>query len=308
VTEPNTPEPRLSGDLPPDLPPEYADAYLRGYQRAWATSHGDPEPVAELVAGSVAEREPMTSYDDLFADVEPTEWEGPTHREPLDHPEKPGWFVPAVLGGLVLLLILGAYGLGRVFSSSVGSDSPSGDERLEVPPISSPASTKPAGGKAWDGDVTPLSGVSAASSCVLPPGTDAAGRKVSYTPDRAVDGDFTTAWRCSGNGHGVTLRLDLDGRVRLAEVGLVPGYAKTDPKSNADRYAENNRITKVRWTFADGRSVTQQLDGSPGNRDLQTMRIPPVETDSVTMEILESVKGSRNTVAVSEVQLAETVG
>ena len=300
MTDPNPPEPHSSGDLPPDLPPEYADAYRRGYQRAWATSQADTEPIVE--------RKPMSSYDDLFADVEPAAWDGPTHREPVEHPEQPRWLVPALLGGLVLVLILGAYGVGRVFSTSVDSDPSSGDERLEMPSDSPRGETKPVQGKAWDGDVSPVSGVRAASSCVLAPGTDAAGRKVSYTPDRAVDGDFTTAWRCAGDGRGVTVRLELDGRVRLAEVGLVPGYAKMDPKSHADRYAENNRLTRVRWTFADGRSVVQRLDGSPGNRRLQTMRIPPVETDSVTLEVLSSVKGPRNTVAISEIELSEAVG
>ena len=52
----------------------------------------------------------------------------------------------------------------------------------------------------------------------------------------------------------------------------------------------------------------QRLDGSPVNRDLQFVRIPPVETDSVTLEILKSVRGPRNTVAISEVVLSETVG
>ena len=65
----------------------------------------------------------------------------------------------------------------------------------------------------------------------------------------------------------------------------MPGYAKTDPQSGADRYGENNRLTRVRWVFGDGDSVVQNLDGSPDTRGVQTMRIPPVETDSVVLEL-----------------------
>ncbi len=90
----------------------------------------------------------------------------------------------------------------------------------------------------------------------------------------------------------------------IAEVGLVPGYAKTDPRNGVDRYAENNRITRVRWTFSDGSSVVQRLDGSAGNRDLQTMRIKPAESDTVVLEVLRSVRGARNIMAVSEISVA----
>jgi hypothetical protein len=217
---------------------------------------------------------------------------------------------PALLGVLVLALIVGAYGVGKLFSGSVDPSGTTPDDRLQMPSDSPGTSNpvRPLQGEPWDGDVTPLTGVHADSSCVLAPGTDAAGRTVSYNPGRALDGDFTTAWRCAGSGLGVTLRLFLESGARLAELGLVPGYAKTDPKSHVDRYAENNRITKIRWTFADGRSVVQRLNGSAKNRKMQTLRIPPVQTDSVTLEVLSSAPGPRNTIAISEIELAEAVG
>lgn len=278
-------EPRHPGELPPDLPPEYAEAYRRGYERAWGTTPAEPE--AELVLDAV-----------------PEPWEGPTHRGPVEHAGRPGWLMAALLGLVVLTVLLAAYGLGRVFSSS--------------PPESKPVARTPAAtaeqpaegleGAAWDGDVDPLTDLRAKSSCVMPPGVDASGNQITYDARRALDGDFTTARRCAGDGRGARFTLTLDEKTRLGEVGLVPGYAKTDPRSHADRYAENNRITRVRWTFAGGRSVVQTLDGSPTNRRIQKLRIPPVETDTVTFEVLASVPGPRNTVAVSEVLVAATVG
>ena len=89
---------------------------------------------------------------------------------------------------------------------------------------------------------------------------------------------------------GQTLTLTLAEPAEIGEVGLVPGYAKTDPRSGADRYAENNRITRVRWTFSDGSSVVQELDGSATNRSLQSIRIPPVDSDTVSVEVLASTR------------------
>jgi hypothetical protein len=135
---------------------------------------------------------------------------------------------------------------------------------------------------------------------------DAAGNPVTYEPAKAYDGDQTTAWRCDGSGSGESFTVSLAEETKLGEVGLVPGYAKTDANSGEDRYAENNRITKVRWVFSDGTEVVQKMDGSATNRDLRKMRIPKTTADEVTIEILDSVKGPRNTVAISEIWLGAT--
>lgn len=283
-------EPREPGALPPDLPPEYAEAYRRGYERAqagdWRWSEDDLQPAT-----------------DFLGDVEPQPWYGPTHRE--GGAEWPGWLTPVLIATAVVALVMGAYGLGRLLSDA-GSAGPSQSVRTEEPGQGQ-RRLRPVEGQAWDGEVRAVTPVAASSPCVLGPSEDAAGRPVTYEPVNAYDGDFTTAWRCSGDGKGVTLRLTLGQQVTLGEVGLVPGYAKIDPQSGADRYAENNRLTRVRWTFADGTSVVQRLDGSADNQDLQTLRIPPVETDEVTIEVLESVSGPRDTIAISEIQLSETV-
>ena len=83
----------------------------------------------------------------------------------------------------------------------------------------------------------------------------------------------------------------------------MPGYAKTDPVSGVDRYAQNNRITMVRWTLADGTSFVQRLDPDPSSRELQLLRVPRTTTDTVQLEILAVERGSRNTTAISEVAL-----
>jgi hypothetical protein len=341
-------EPRLPGDLPPDVSPEYAEAYRRAYLRALTQpGAGSSEPVdpadveqteqlgrldalltaapserydvpAPGPAAAGPERDGRDGLDDDHADVEayddgllPEAYDGYVGTEPR---ERPAWLVPALLAGMVVLLLAAAYGAGTLFSSSVddnaaqeepdgvvmGEDgstaaSPEGDETPQEP--------KSPEGKPYQGATDAAAIGSADASCQAPSSVDAAGNPTRYPASNAFDGDLTTAWRCSGDGVGERLQLNLSDTVRVGELGIVPGYAKSDPRNGIDRYAENNRLTKVRWTFADGTSVVQELDGSPDNRAMQTIAVPLVETNTVTLEVLDSTRGSRNTVAVSEVRV-----
>jgi len=156
----------------------------------------------------------------------------------------------------------------------------------------------------WDGDVTPVAASVAQASCEADASRDAAGRPVTYEPALSVDADPETAWRCPGDGIGEMLVLDLGGSVRIAEVALVPGYAKTDAADGTDRYAENRRITAVRWRFDDGTTVEQELDPDPTLRDLQTFRVPPRATQRLVLEIVSSSDAERDTVAVSAVRIS----
>ena len=156
----------------------------------------------------------------------------------------------------------------------------------------------------WDGEVAPVAATVVEASCESEPSRDATGARVRYEPAFAVDDDPESAWRCPGDGVNESLVLDLGGSVRVAEVGLVPGYAKTDPGDGTDRYGENRRLTMVQWRFEDGTTVEQELDPDPANRDLQTMRVPPTATSQLVMEIVASSGGSRDTVAVSDLRIA----
>jgi hypothetical protein len=309
-------DPNLPGDVPPDLPPEYADAYRRAYERA-LRGGVEPEavPASEDAAPDTEETQRLEGYEDLFApEPVPLPYDAPTHRDDVatGRDERPAWLVPALLAGLVVLLIAGAYGLGLLFSSSVedadvASEEPDGvvlgeDGSTSGTPSKSHDGGNPEQGR-YDGRTDAATIAGATGSCEAPPSVDAAGNRIRYAPANTYDGDLTTAWRCNGNGVGQTLTLSLPDRVRIGEVGLVPGYAKTDPRSGADRYAENNRITRVRWTFSDGTSIVQRLDGSATNRELQSVRIPLTEANEVEVEVLASTRGARNTIAVSEVRI-----
>lgn len=182
---------------------------------------------------------------------------------------------------VVVLLLLAAYLLGRALSRN--------DHAAKA--------------QAWDGPVAPVRIAHAHAGCTAPPGVDSAGNSVRYGADNAVDGVPDTAWRCPGSAHGVTMVLDLGHPVRIGEVGLIPGYAKTDPVSHLNRYSENNRITRVRWSIG-GTDVVQHLDGSPTMRGMHLLRIPPTTASSVRLQIQQVAPGPRHTTAISELRVA----
>jgi hypothetical protein len=197
-----------------------------------------------------------------------------------------------------LALVAAAFVIGRVVAD---------DDTADDTAAGSAQAGGQAGGAeraAYDGPVEAVQVAGASASCQADDSVDEAGNPVSYPPANAVDADLSTAWRCAGPGTGETLTLELSGETRVAEVGLVPGYAKSDPASGVDRYAENNRITRVRWSFEDGSSVVQRMGPDPQDRSMRTVRVPVTVTGAVTLEVLASDPGARDTIAVSEVRVA----
>jgi hypothetical protein len=95
---------------PPEVPEEFAAAYWAAYERALAAQSGGPQRRED----PPEEREPETPRRSREGvDDSPTWFE-----EVLDS----GWFVPLLLGVLALLLILGAYAVGRSFAGQVAGD------------------------------------------------------------------------------------------------------------------------------------------------------------------------------------------
>jgi hypothetical protein len=303
--------PTPPGSLPPEVPEEFAAAYRAAYERALAAqSEGLPdEPEPE-------KRDPATDTHELPARrgrlVVGTHRTEAYEDEPtmFEKASESPWFVPLLLALLALLLVLGAYAVGRAFAGKVNHDSGSNaepkvvmSERGKNKP-QQPVTTQAPGKGAWDGKVERVGGVRARANCTSPPGQDASGAKVSYAAANLTDGVADTTWRCDGAAIGKKITLRLPDKTAIGEVGLIPGYAKTDDATGEDRYAENNRVTRVRWTIGDV-VVDQKLGGSTGDRSLRLLRVPRSETDQVQLEILAVANGPRNTTAISEVQLGK---
>ena len=309
--------PTNPGSPPPEVPEEFAAAYRAAYERALAAQtvganhRDDPVPPDE----SVDERD---EYDDAeqplprrrgpmrigtHRNTEETEEyddDGPTWFEGI---RDSTWFVPLLLALLALLLILGAYAVGRELAGRVDQspgtdglvvDSPDG----EIQPFTN---QKP-GKDAWTGKVERVEDVRAKVKCISEPGVEADGEPVSYEASNLTDGVADTTWRCDGKAIGVRIILRLAEEMPIGQVGLVPGYAKTDETDNTDRFAENNRVKRVRWTIGDT-TIVQRMSGSPDDRNLQLVRVPKTSADTVVLEILKVKKGPRNKTAISEIQI-----
>jgi len=198
------------------------------------------------------------------------------------------WSDLPVARSTTIALLAGAAVVG--FGSGALLGNGSGSEAAEAP---SPTQTAVA-----------LATASVEASCQSPNSNEADGSVVTYEPALVLDDDPSTAWRCPGNGEGQRLTLTLAAPSTVSKVALVPGYAKTDPSDETDRYAQNRRLTKVRWVFDDGVSIEQELDPSTRLRDLQAMPLPDVRTTKIVIEILSSSDAPRNSVAIGSVVLS----
>jgi hypothetical protein len=317
------------------VPEEFAAAYRAAYERALAQQSAqthrkveddyDPDDVDDADADDTdelgaVEREPdlprrggklfvgkHRGEPDVQNEVRAA---AAARRSWLDEVRGSQWFVPALLVLLAVLLILGAYALGRAFAGSVDAPVDSSSSRAADAGTSRGADRSQgssgqgsAKSKPWHGPVAEVDKVKATVGCTAKSGVDASGKKVDYKSKNMTDGDKTTTWRCDGTATGETITLKLPKGTQVAEVGLIPGYAKTDPADGSDRYRQNNRITKVRWTIGDTELV-QEMSGSAADRRMRTMRVPRTPADEIELAILEVTKGPRNTTAISEIRVA----
>jgi cobalamin biosynthesis Mg chelatase CobN len=120
--------------LPAEVPREFADAYREAYEAALAAQ-------AENKPGTHAERRPSSGIrlrrERRSATAGSSENDGavaaasaapgssgieePREPAPYERVRDSVWFVPAMLGVLVLMMLVGAYVLGRVFATHVGT-------------------------------------------------------------------------------------------------------------------------------------------------------------------------------------------
>lgn len=301
------------GSLPPEVPEEFAAAYRAAYERALAAQ---TEGALTPAGPEIDEESPTETTDTAELPARSGRLVVGTHRTEA-YDEEPSvveritespWFVPLLLAILAALLILGAYAVGRSIADKVDDDAAANSEPEVVMSkggdgtARQPVSSQAPGKGAWKGEVERVGGITAKADCTSAPGEDASGEKVGYAAANLTDGAADTTWRCDGTAIGEVLTLTLPATTPIGEVGLIPGYAKTDDATGDDRYRENNRVTRVRWTIGDT-EVVQQLTPSPEDRSLRLVRVPRTDTDEVRLEILAVAKGPRNTTAISEVQL-----
>lgn len=245
---------------------------------------GDPRPSAPPVSATAetavvpATRTPQEPDDG--------QWEILEHRR-----SRWGWIIGivAIIAALILGLTFG-WLLRPRFD--------------QAPPTATPDVT-PSLAQVRLGDrVAPLS---VSASCTAQPAKDSLGKDVLYNAKLISDGKLDTAWRCDGEGIGTTLSFTLPEGTKVAALGVLNGYAKTDPRTGELMYGQYRRVKAVQWKLPDGTTVDQKFTESPS--EIQVMRIPPVTVAGpIKLTIVESTAPgwenvpTRNAVLLSEVE------
>jgi hypothetical protein len=139
-----------------------------------------------------------------------------------------------------------------------------------------------------------------------PASVDEDGNPVTFEATNMIDSDPRTSWRMAGDGSGSVVTFTFDDAVTVTEVGLINGYAKTDPPH--DWYAGNRRIEAVTWVFDDGTEVTQDFDEV---QDPQMITVDAGETTKIELRILEVTEPGEGTdgrdfTAISDVEFVGT--
>lgn len=106
-------------------------------------------------------------------------------------------------------------------------------------------------------------GVQVTASHTAPSSADAAGNPVTYVPANVIDGNVQTAWRTPGNGHDQWVTLIFDNPIEVVRIGLIPGYAKTDPLTGANRFLQDRIIEEVAYQIPGLPNTTQSFKPIP---------------------------------------------
>lgn len=119
---------------------------------------------------------------------------------------------------------------------------------------------------------------------------------MTHAPERAADGDLSTAWveGADGQGIGETIVFLFDGDYSVNGISINAGYQKS-----SDLYYKNSRPEKITVTASDGMSEEIILQDV---MDVQKIQLStPLETDSITVTINSVYPGSKyEDTAISE--------
>ena len=171
-------------------------------------------------------------------------------------------------------------------------------------PSASPTVADP--GSLFTADV----GFAVAATKTADSSNDAAGNPVSYNAINLTDGDPSTAWRKATGEWSADdyILITFDHPVMLTQVGLIPGYAKIDPKTGTDRFLQNHRLQYVTWALSDGSTWEQEFVDEP---TMQTIPVAGtvtwVRVGSLSTRSDEQPAATRDYLAISDVSLIGTV-
>ena len=109
----------------------------------------------------------------------------------------------------------------------------------------------------------------------------------AYGAAAAVDGDYYTFWQegAPGDGIGEFIRLEFDGKKKVALIDIVPGNVRS-----RSLFEENNRPKLLSFRLGDKEYIYEFPDGEM--REFLLSLPGEMETDHLEIEILDVYKGS----------------
>ncbi len=227
-------------------------------------------------------------------------------------------FLLAAVGVLGWVLVSSS-GEGVVVAAEQGNDT-SGSQKASLEGPTKPDDDPDAGGA--DATVAEAPDIGAAPVAVTPERINVSfqrpavhsivctGEPLAYSGEQLIDGDENFGWGASmGDAAGATADMQFSGPVKLATVGLTPGYTRLAPRSKAGcqtvvAFPYQRFVQAVRWTFDDGSSVEQSFDQRP---EMQTKPVD-VTTSSVKLTILSTARpaGADDETVISEAAFTGT--
>jgi serine/threonine protein kinase len=260
-------EPPPPSSIRPDLPAGVDDVTTRALRKAPGERYASCRELTHDLDGALAGTNSPRAKVPLAT--------APSRASTRGSVRRSTWAVVAVVATAIIVAVAGA----AILAMRDRGPAPSASSSVAAPPLI-------------------REGVQVTASSTAPSSTDAAGNPVTYVPANVIDGDVQTAWRTPGDGHGQWVTLIFDNPIDVVRIGLIPGYAKTDPQTGANRFLQD-RIIKA---------VVYQIPGLPNTpKTFEPLPIPQwvqlrATTSQITVKIVATTAaGGLDYTAISEI-------
>ena len=123
-----------------------------------------------------------------------------------------------------------------------------------------------------------------------------------YSPQKAVDNDFSTCWSegADGNGNGESITLSFDNIYEINEIYIWNGLCASE-----DLFYKNSRLREISIAFSDGQSIDFECNDGWDNCENIIFLPTAIETSSIVITIKSVYEGEKyKDTCVSEIRVS----